>query len=256
MSMLTFSCTALNGTNKEGILKPDERGYYYLPLGALNVFNSMGQFYPYEGAKDLFLKSSAFMRQIAQGCLKSEEGHPEPLPGERESDFLQRVSRVNEKNVCAHIASVSLDFDNVRDDRGNKVIAIMGRVTPAGPYGPSLAKSLVNPEENVCFSVRAFTLNKRVGGVMHRTLREIITWDRVTEPGLHAARKFFSPALECYEREVKREDAVAAFAPAAYANESLSCAMEADQQMGRSLLQALGWDYDHTKIPASLQGGW
>ena len=47
----TYSCTALLGTNKAGVLKPDAEGYYTVVLGALNFYNSAGDFYPYESAK-------------------------------------------------------------------------------------------------------------------------------------------------------------------------------------------------------------
>ena len=52
----TFSCTSLMGTNKAGVLKPDENGYYTVVLGALDVYNSAGDFYPLNRLKN-YLKN-------------------------------------------------------------------------------------------------------------------------------------------------------------------------------------------------------
>lgn len=174
-----FSCTTLNGTNKAGKLLPDENGYYTMPVGGLNVFNSAGQFYTYERAKWLFESSSAFMRRVSTGCLKGECGHPKPTQGQSQDSYLQRVMTVDEKNVAAHFSDIWLDLDNVKDSNGKPVIAIMAKLTPSGPMGPALQKSLDNPKEEVCFSIRAFTEDQNLGGVIQRTLKEIITFDWV-----------------------------------------------------------------------------
>ena len=42
----------------EGSLQKDENGYYKVPLGALNIFNSAGAYYTMNGAKELFESSS------------------------------------------------------------------------------------------------------------------------------------------------------------------------------------------------------
>ena len=183
-----FTCSVLNGTGKAGKLPRDEFGYYTQPIGGLNVFNSAGDYYPYESAKHLFQSSSAFMRRINSGCLKSEEGHPKPLPGQSMESFAQRVMSIDEKNVCAHIAEVYLDFDNVKDKNGKPIIAIMGKVKPSGPYGAALEESFNNPKEEVCFSIRAFTDDVRIAGIKQRNLLEVVTFDHVTEPGISSAR--------------------------------------------------------------------
>ena len=201
-----FSCTVLNGMNKQGIIRPDSFGYYVQPLGGLNVFNSAGDHYDYEGAKNLFESSSAFMRRVSTGCLKAEEGHPVRLPGMTDEAFIQRVMKIDETRVCAHIAEIWLDFDNVRDRDGNKVIAIMGKIKPYDNLlGQSLKGSYDNPKEDVCFSIRAFTTDRRIGGVLRRTLVDVITFDRVTEPGIAFARKFHSPSLEAISHSFSME---------------------------------------------------
>lgn len=194
----SFACTALVGSNKAGVLKPDADGYYTVVLGALNVFNSAGAYYPFEAAKQLFQESSSLMRRIASGSCRGEYGHPRPT-GMTPREFMGRVMDIYEPNVCCHFRKVWIDYNGVRDERGNPVIAVMGEVKPVGPMGAALKAALDNPSENVCFSVRSITNDYPVGGIMHKNIRSIITWDYVNEPGISVAKKWHSPALEAFE---------------------------------------------------------
>lgn len=197
---VSFSATKLKNTGKKGIIVPDSDGAYTIILGALNSFNSSGQYYDAPArARELFSKSSTFMRRISNGALKAELGHPEFSPGMTEKDFIRRLYKIEDKNVSAAIIDVWLDFDFGKKNPkyGNQdLIAIMGRVVPSGPYGEALKRSLDNPNENVSFSIRAFTDDKMIRGVMHRTLVEVITFDQVNEGGISIANKYDSPSLE------------------------------------------------------------
>lgn len=196
---IKFSAVKLQATGKVGIFKPDENGYYTLVLGGLNVLNSMGELYTLRGAEELFQDSSTFMRRIRNGCLKSEEGHPKRLPGMSDQQFIQRIFSIDEANISAHISDVWLDRDYGRNMPGSNnrdMVAIMGKVKPAGPLAASLEASLSNPKENVCFSIRAITEDTFINGVNHRVLRNIVTWDHVNEPGISIANKWDSPGLE------------------------------------------------------------
>jgi hypothetical protein len=246
MNKINFSCTTLAGTKKQGILRPDDNGYYTMPIGGLNVFNSAGEFYTYEGAKELFTSSSAFMRRVKSGCLKGETGHPKPLPGQSMESFAQRVMTIDEKNVCVHFSEIWLDFDNVKDANGKPIIAIMSKLTPSGTNGPALQKSLDNPKEEVCFSIRAFTEDRRVGGIKQRALREVVCFDNVTEPGISIAKKFFAPALESrLEAEFTKQDLIKSMT-----TEVPGLSMESIRNNGLELFQSLGWDFDKKDIPS------
>lgn len=193
---IRFACSALAGTNKVGTLKKDDNGYYELVVGALNVYNSAGQYYVYEEAKNLFTSSSQLQRRISRGSLRGEYGHPKILPGMTNDQFANRVMSIYEENVCCHHKEITIDFDRVKDSNGKPVIAIISKVFPSGPMGPALEKSLNNKNENVAFSIRAFTDDYREGGITKRVLKNIVTWDLVNEPGLAVAEKFQAPALE------------------------------------------------------------
>lgn len=193
---VTYSCSALVGVNKAGTLKADENGYREVVLGALNVFNSAGERYVFEEAKHLFDSSGMLQRRVEKGVLRGEYGHPKPEPGMTEDGFARRVMEIREPNICCHYKSITLDFGRVKDDNGKPVIAIIGWVCPSGPNGPALERSLNNKDENVCFSIRAFTDDYKRNGIRERVLRSIVTWDYVNEPGIAVAQKFKAPALE------------------------------------------------------------
>lgn len=196
MNSIRFACTSLAGVNKAGTLKKDADGYYEVVVGALNFFNSAGQLYVYEQAKDLFTSSSQLMRRVGRGALRGEYGHPKLQPGQTQDQFANRIMSIYEENVCCHFREVTLDFNRVKDENGKPVIAIVAWVKPSGPNAKALQDSLDNPNENVCFSIRAFTDDYRDKGIVKRILKTIVTWDYVNEPGISVAEKFKSPSLE------------------------------------------------------------
>lgn len=250
-NQIRFACTSLAASNKAGVLKKDDAGYYEMVVGALNIFNSVGQYYVYEQARDLFESSSTFMRRVKRGVLRGELGHPKPLPGMSEEQFAQRVMSIYEDNVCCHHKEVYLDFDRVKDEHGQPVIAIISKVYPSGPHGEQLKRSLENPNENVCFSIRAFTDDFMDRGTCKRILRTIVTWDQVLEPGLAVAEKFKAPALESNPVMAPVGDYDHLFSRGTLERsmrQSSRFAMESAAVLtGQELFQSMGWDLSETK---------
>ncbi len=199
-NQLVFNCTALVGTNKVGLLPVDSNGYREVVLGALDFNNSIGQQYNSQAAEKLLAENSAFMRRVQAGYLKGEYGHPKKQPGMSMRDYLIRIMTIEETLVSHHIKSVWIDRSRVRNG-GQNVVAIMGMVKPAGPYGPALEKSFSNPDENVAFSIRSITDDYLVRGRVSKHLREIAGWDHVVEPGLSVANKYQAPALESLNQD-------------------------------------------------------
>lgn len=198
MSSFSLSCTALVGTNKAGTLKCDADGYYKVVLGALDVTNAGGAFYPEASARALFKESSSLMRRIASGNLRGEYGHPRKEPGMSMDDFVFRVKDIYEPNVCMHIRKVTVDYSSFRTLDGRPMIAIIGEIRPSGPRGPALKEQLENKHEDVCFSIRSLTNDQWSGGRLNKHFKMIVTWDYVNEPGLEAAHKWNSPSLESH----------------------------------------------------------
>ncbi len=248
LQAVKFSCTSLNGTGKQGILPPDADGYRQMPIGGLNCFNSAGEYYPYQTAKNLFEQSSAFMRRVKTACLKGEYGHPKRVPGQSMDEFTRRVMQVEEKFVCVHFKEIWLDFDSIKDVNGRPIVSVMASLRPTGPYADALDRSLNNPKEDVCFSVRAFTEDVRSGGVNNRNLVEIVTYDFVNEPGISTARKYKAPALESYGDEIiTRENLVGAMQPVEGVGMESSAIATAE-----SLFRIFGFDSSALATPKFL----
>ena len=197
-TFVKFTNTKLNVSGKQGKLVFDGQGYVTLVVGGLNVFNTAGQFYPLEGAKNLFESSSEFMRRIQRGSLNGELGHPRYEPGMSEEEWVNRVFDINEPNICAHFKDIWIEEKNPINLEGQQVIPIMASVTPAGAKAVALEKALNTDAINVCFSIRGVTEDYYERGKTVRILKNIITFDFVNEPGIPIAEKWNSPALENY----------------------------------------------------------
>lgn len=200
MSNVRFTGTKLANTNKKGILKPDEDGYYEMIIGGLNTFNSAGEYYTLEGAKALFEESSIFMRRVRNSSLYAEYAHPKKLPNMSMDQYINRILSIDENNVCCHIKEVWLDetYGKKHPELNNPaLVAIMAKVKPYGPKGVHLKESIENPSQNTSFSIRALTNDFYQRGQTVRVLQQIVTFDAcVSEPGIAIATKFQSPGLE------------------------------------------------------------
>jgi len=245
-----FSCTALPA-NKAGILKKDEFGYFEIPIGGLNCFNSAGHWYTADQTAELFAKSSHLNRRIEDGRLFAEAGHPKRLPGQSEDDYIQRILTIEESMVAGHWASIRLDYDSIKDERGRPVVAMIGKVKGEGKFGPALESSLLNPKINTAFSIRSFTEDSFVAGVRNRIIRQIITWDWVIEPGISFAGKYNSPSLEGRRLAVDLESAEMTREVIQRAmRKPVLAGMESCRLMGVELFQQLGWNMDVGDLPS------
>ncbi len=255
LNSIRFACTSLAGVNKAGKLKKDADGYYEVVVGALNFYNSAGQLYVYEQAKELFTSSSQLMRRVSRGALRGEYGHPKMTPGMSSDQFANRVMSIYEENVCCHYREITLDFNRVKDANGNNVIAIVAWVKPSGPNAKALQDSLDNPNENVCFSIRAFTDDYRDKGIVKRVLKTIVTWDYVNEPGISIAEKFKSPSLESL---VDQTFSRGNLERAVVVSQTLGLATESAMLTKDELFNAMGWTSasadNAKKVPSYL--GW
>jgi hypothetical protein len=197
--MIKFTATKLAATGKSGSREPDAEGYYTLLIGGLNIANSSGVYYMYEGSRRLFEESGVLMRRIKNGVLKGEMGHPEQESGMSDDDYIDRLLTIVDGNVCCHIKEIWLDveFGKKHPEVNNPdMVAIFAKVRPSGPKGQYLKDALDNPSENVCFSIRSFADDTRSRGRTNRTLVEISTFDWVVEGGITVASQWDTIALE------------------------------------------------------------
>lgn len=200
MSKVFFSATKLPMLKKRGVIKPDADGYYELIVGGLNTHNNTGAwYYTIEGVRELFGPGSLLHRRIANGCLRAEVNHPKKRPGETDEKFFERMLDIDRDNVCAHFKELWLDenFGRNHPEYNNPhLVAMMAKVKPSEPKGAMLKESLENPNENVCFSIRALADEGYYQGKRIRVLKEIIAIDLVNEAGILLASKWDSPATE------------------------------------------------------------
>lgn len=198
-SSMRFGVSALVGTNKAGVLRQDEKGYINgLVLGALNSFNARGEYYVGDDQEvmALFREGSDFLIRLKDGRVSGENGHPEPLPGECEEAFICRFNRVNESRVCCFHAEIALSEKSVKTADGSNVIPVYGKTAPSGELVHVMTEALRRPEENICFSLRGATFDRLQSGIKYRHLRQIVTYDKVIDPGIGAAKKWNAISLE------------------------------------------------------------
>ncbi len=201
MDKIVFEATALPA-GKRGVLKRDGN-YREIVLGAFNAFNASGHYYSYtENSKlaEIFRESSDFMRRIAAGQLYSEYDHPRTDPKMSRQDLFVRRMTIDPDRVAAHIRKVWLVPDAVEDIKGRKCMAVIGEVAPSGPFGKYLEESFENPSQNTAFSIRCFTRDTPVNGVLVKQILELVTFDSIShgEPGIKCASKYSTPSLESY----------------------------------------------------------
>lgn len=200
MSQIFFTQTQLVGTNKLGILPKDKDGYYTQAIGGLNIHNTSGHLYTAEPeVRRLFTDSASFfLRNIRGGTLRGEVDHPEWPVNMSEDEYAGRMLEIRPTNTCVHWADIWLDDTLNRNEDGSPVWTIMAKFCPSGVHGAMLEKQLANGRENVCFSLRAFTMDRIVTNKRHRRIVEPITFDYVNRPGIPIAEKWKSPALETH----------------------------------------------------------
>lgn len=219
---ISFTQTRLD-KNKKGILKPDELGYYRVPAGALNCYNSRGDFY--RSTKEVlatFGEGSPFNRKIKDGYLRSERDHPDPskyfshldtLPmtqitremiDRAKANYIMRLRKHDDSRECGVIRRVDFIPNtelNIKSMTPESLIAII-EIKPSGVMGDLLKTSLDNPHENTAFSVRSITDDELKSNIVYKNIVEPITFDWVPEPGIRVANKWEAPSLESINLQV------------------------------------------------------
>ena len=199
MSILTYQALALRPSAGKGRMKKDSEGYVDVVLGAVNDYNSRGEYYLYEGTEKLFTGSSIFARRIKNGQLFSELTHPKRESGQSRRDYFNRLLSIDDKQVSTHIKSVTLDSELWKRNRTSMSegsIGVIGKIKPYGPYSNVTLEAINTPSINLAYSVRSFTKNQLINNVNVKKMVELVTWDQVGAQGIACANKWDSPGLE------------------------------------------------------------
>ena len=194
---IVFSYVRTGAENKQ--IKKDDKGYYFITLGAFNAYNRSGAFYLMDGVRDLVEnKSSSLNRRIRDGYLKGEAGHPNYETGMSKVEFYERNLKIEQTRISHHIRDIV--FTDTKTPCGmpgkGNIVLVQAWLKPDGSMGDALKKSLDDPEQNVAFSIRCFTKDEMVNGTVIKQVVQIVTWDWVVEPGMKMANKFDTLNLE------------------------------------------------------------
>lgn len=191
---MKYVATKLQALNSDGVIKPDSDGYFRLLIGALNVENANGHVYvASQQAISVFDKSSLFQRRIKNGNLRGEWGHPKRLPGMTDEEYIDRMFIVDEANTAIHYRSIELDMSFGKNNpvyNNPAMVGIMAELKPSGYKEQEARNMLTNKFENVCFSLRGFTDDVQNGYRLMRSLRQVMTFDLVCEPGVKSSTKW------------------------------------------------------------------
>lgn len=190
-----YACISYPGVNQTRGMKPNADGYWDVIVGGFDLTNPAGEYFPMvDSVKRIFEDPKSLINiRLAQANLYSEYGHPSIL-GLSHSDILRRLAHIDEKNRCNFIRSITLK--SAKDDRGTEFIAVWANIIPAGPYAEPLLKSMMNPDENVAWSVRSFSRPGFYKGRAATILTDIVNYDNVTSPGVKQACQFKSATMQ------------------------------------------------------------
>lgn len=175
-----------------GRIRPDENGYYMMPLAVLGIVSQNNTYYDVPAFVEQITGKDAFVRKMLEdGKLYGEFGHPwiAALPREL---IIPRLVHIDEKCVSHHIKTMETG-----KQLENGGVILQGLVRPHGPYGATLKDNLDAPTMNTAFSLRSVTSEQEINGVKHRTMRRFVTCDAVLAGGYYqAAKRFSSAAME------------------------------------------------------------
>ena len=193
MSIARYECNYIPMANKVENLKKDGN-YYRVVVGGFNIENHSGAYYPLTpSVEQLFSETGIIRRRINAGLCRGEYGHPKPDGMDMQS-YIRRLAVIDPLLTSHHFRSFTLE--HAKDEKNKDIILTVAELTPSGPYGPVLKQQLENLYENVAFSIRSFTNNAMVGSKQHRIVKDALTWDAVSEPGIKTANQYFTANLE------------------------------------------------------------
>lgn len=241
MKQVLLENAYLHGTNKAGVLKPDERGYYHVVGGVLGAVASNGYDFYLDNAKTrkTFTLGSRICDLANRNLLWGELGHPKLRDSRSKEEYQLRCRQIDEQNIVMSIGRVYLDEITLKD--GKKITAIMLAIKPCGPKGHVLKQMLDDPTLNIAFSGRYFSDFFRSNGLVHREIHTVVTWDVVYAPGIDDCHKYNSATLESIDSAMYDEYDILSYHEHESTSEEMT--MESAVVPLTSLLDTMAIDY-------------
>ena len=194
-----FSVKVLDNINGQKLkaLRPDEDGYYTVPVAVLGESSRNGPYYDVESVVNQIVnEDTVFHKALTQGNLYGEWGHP-PYDAP-----ISRIDTIIEDRCSHHISALWTGEEKLSSGG----IILYSKLKPSGPYGDMLEKSLLSKKENTSFSLRSLITAKwdNIRKCQYRTVVRLVTFDFVGMPGYFQASKWYAPGTESL-REITPE---------------------------------------------------
>lgn len=190
--------TKMENANKQ--VKKNADGSFDIVVGAVNHFNSVGEFYTAEGVKEKFFKDNSYlMERCRGGYLRIESEHPVYTTRMTQEEWFQRLYSFDKLRTAGVINELWLEeLDITEDGTDMKIILIWARVMPLTDreLGIALQKDLENPNINTAFSIRSIIVKELVNLNTVCKIQDIITFDWVSSPGIKKANAFYTAGME------------------------------------------------------------
>lgn len=190
--------TKMENANKQ--VKKNDDGSFDVVVGAVNHFNSMGEFYTAEGVREKFFKANSYlMERCKGGYLRIESEHPVFKTGMTQEEWFQRLYSFDKVRTAGVITELWLEELSIKEDGTDmNIILIWARIMPLTDreLGVTLQKDLENPNINTAFSIRSIIIKELVNLNTVCKIQDIITFDWVSSPGIKKANAFYTAGME------------------------------------------------------------
>lgn len=203
MNSISFTIQTLV-TDRGGSLrcvKPNDDGVYAdMPVAVVGMPSRNRAVYDMETTLAAMSDpSTRFYKNLCEGNLEGEWGHPKLPPILTKEDKMNAVMRT----IQIDRAMVSHYFTKIRTEQSSdgKYVVVYADVVPFGPYGKYLEESFADPKRNTCFSLRSLTGDPQPmpDGNIKKRMKLLVTFDAVDGPGFEMAGKRYQLGHESFE---------------------------------------------------------
>jgi hypothetical protein len=202
MSNIIFSIQTLqtDGGGSLKSVKPSADGVYCdVPVAVIGLPSRNRAVYDLETTLAAMSDpSSRFYKNLAEGNLEGEWGHPKLPPVLTKEDKIAAIMRT----LTIDRECVSHYFTKIRTQKASNGshVVVFADVVPFGPYGKYLQESFADAKRNTCFSLRSLTSDPTPlpNGCALKKMKMLVTFDAVDGPGFEMASKRYMPGTESY----------------------------------------------------------
>jgi len=188
--------TKMENRNKD--IKKNKDGDYLVIVGAVNHFTAGGELYVAEEVKEKFAENSVLMQRCKNDLLEIEDEHPTWEPTMSKAQWFERLYSYDKSKVAGKITELWLEeTDECAPGTDLRIILIWAAIRPFidRPKGLLLKRDLENPDKNVAFSIRSIIYQETFNLTPVCKIKDIITFDWVSSPGISKAHKYYTAGM-------------------------------------------------------------